>query len=130
MISKEELLAECQRMIDASDWDEQQSCSVWPEITNDRNDCGNCTVGARMIARKFGGKVFGYRIDPHESKDLVAFNCFGHDFAIVGDYLVDWWAWEYEQSLTSPVLHIVDDAALIAIKYKPRSEWNEMAVTV
>jgi hypothetical protein len=97
--------------------------AFWPHAPAGQNECGVCTNGARLIARRFGGRVCGYAMSTRDSDDLIAKDCFGHDFAIVGDYLVDWWAWDYPESLPHPILHLQKDAALIAKYYKPQSEW-------
>jgi hypothetical protein len=45
----------------------------------------------------------------------------GHDFAVVGQFIVDWWGWEYDQALESPVLSRCD--VIRSGKYKSQDEW-------
>lgn len=124
--TKAELLAECRRLTQESKYNEEQGYSYW-DTPKGEIQCGRCTNGALLIAEKFGGYVAGYLMDFQPKtwqSELVARDCGGHDFAIVGDYLVDWWAWDYEESIPEPVLHLVADAELIARKYLPRAEWE------
>lgn len=125
------LLWECERLHRAERYHPRVGIAYWPEVTPDLTEpegpgeCGICTNGARLIARAFGGYVAGYPIESNypQRERLIAADCYGHDFAIVDDYLVDWWAWQYEQSLSVPVLHRIRDAALISTKYKPEPAW-------
>ena len=90
-----------------------------------------CTTSAYRIAARFGGEVWGVAsIDPGAAqyKGRVASRCGGHDFAIVGDYLVDWWA--VRVACMTPghpgMLHLVDDAEQIKIWYGPRERWKRL----
>ena len=121
------LLAECFKLTTSMDYDTKSGFSFWPHVeplqnSEHSNQCGICTNGARLIAEKFGGFVAGYLINPEDSQTLVGANCFGHDFAVVGNFIVDWWGWEYEQSLESPVIFRAKGIALG--KYKPESAWE------
>jgi hypothetical protein len=82
-----------------------------------------CTNSAMMVAHKFGGKVYGYDIDEGDSNELIGYSSGGHDFAVVGDYLVDWWA-ENVECVGRAVLHLVNDKELINRIYKMPSEWR------
>jgi hypothetical protein len=119
---KDALLNECLELVRLSEYDAKAGISFWPHVSSDCNDCGRCTNGARIIARKFGGFVAGYEIKDADPETLVGANVGGHDFAVVGDFIVDWWGWEYEESLKSPVLTIAEGIALW--KYKPRQAWQ------
>jgi len=66
--------------------------------------------------------VAGYAIDRDDPQTLIGADVGGHDFAVVGDFIVDWWAWEYERSLTTPVLARAEGIALG--KYKPEQTWS------
>ena len=123
----DQLMAYCSYLSSSSTYLTDPGCSVWPWVAHaHRKQCGICTHGARLVVEKFGGKVVGYSIHAHNNPDLVGHGCFGHDFAVVGPYLVDWWGWDYEEGIPRPVLHLKDDAELIRQKYKPESEWKEV----
>jgi hypothetical protein len=117
--AKRASLAECERLEALMAWNEG-GFHYWPHAGG--IECGVCTNGARLIAEKFGGFVAGYEITPGESRALVGANVFGHDFAVVGEFLVDWWGWQYEQSIESPVFRIVEGIALG--KCKPKNAWQ------
>ena len=116
------ILAECHELVRLSEYDTKAGISIWPHIPNDCNDCGKCTNGAKFIAQKFGGFVAGYEIKGKDPQTLVGANTGGHDFAVVGDFIVDWWGWEYEGSLESPVLTRAEGIA--QGKYKPQKDWE------
>ena len=122
-----DLLAECTKLKSLMRYDEAAGFYFWPEVFGFRfsdgaNECGRCTNGAKLIAKKFGGFVAGHLITPEDSRSLVGADVFGHDFAVVGDFIVDWWGWEYEQSLLTPVLLRAKGVALG--KYKPEEDWE------
>lgn len=104
----------------------------WPHIAADLEypegpaECGVCTNGARIIASMFEGRVSGYPIDPSESRVLVGAKAYGHDFAVVGHYIVDWWGWQYECSLTHPVITVTKGIKLG--KYKPVALWHPVEI--
>ena len=116
------LLAECRKLVRLSKYDSQAGISIWPHVPTGRNDCGRCTNGAKLIAQKFGGFVAGYEIETTDPQTLVAAISGGHDFAVVGEFIVDWWGWEYEGSLESPVLTRAEGVA--QGKYKPQKDWE------
>jgi len=96
---KEALLAECHEIVRLAEYDTKAGVSIWPHVPAGCNDCGICTNGARLIARKFGGFVAGYEITNEDPQTLAGAPEWGHDFAVVGEFIVDWWGWEYEGSL-------------------------------
>lgn len=87
-----------------------------------RIECGKCTNGAELIAKKFGGYVAGYSMGEEFRKTFVGYDCGGHDFAVLGDYIVDWWGWTYECSLTFPILRY--RKAVEMGKFLPRQYWR------
>jgi hypothetical protein len=119
---KTALLAECHELVRLSEYDAKAGISIWPHLPQDCNDCGKCTNGAKFIAEKYHGYVAGYPIEATEAGILVGSNAFGHDFAIVDTFIVDWWGWEYEGSLETPVLTIAEGIALG--KYKAEQDWE------
>ncbi|MDR3412373.1 MAG: hypothetical protein P4L87_15775 [Formivibrio sp.] len=119
---KDDLLAECHELVRLTQYDAKAGISFWPHVPSDCNDCGRCTNGARVIAEKFGGLVAGYQIEDTDPQTLVGADAGGHDFAIVGGFIVDWWGWQYEMALKTPVLTIADGIA--QGKYKPQKDWK------
>jgi hypothetical protein len=121
------LLAECKRLTALMDYDEGGGFYFWPHAEGLAREgfdckCGICTNGAKLIARQFGGFVAGYSITSDQSRLLVAADAGGHDFAIVGPFIVDWWAWEYEHSLDCPV--ILRSEGIRLGKYLPEADWR------
>ena len=119
-VTERALLAECCKLKKSLGYDERGGFFFWPHVGG--VECGISTNGARLIARKFGGFVAGYAIDLEDRRSLVGADVFGHDFAVVGNFIVDWWGWEYERSLKSPVLSRAEGIALG--KYKPERAWE------
>jgi hypothetical protein len=86
---------------------------------------GVCTDCAKKIVDKFGGKVVGY-FNSDNPTATVAEAESGHDFALVGNKLVDPWAYHVEGSIPRPVLDRKADAKLIAEKYGDPSKWETL----
>ena len=105
-------------------YDETAGFYFWPNVAtmespDYESQCGICTNGAKLIAKNFAGYVAGYLIHPEDPRTLVGADVYGHDFAVVGDFIIDWWGWEYAGSLEIPV---ISSAKAIALgKYKPAS---------
>jgi hypothetical protein len=121
------LLAECAKLKALMRYDETAGFYFWPNVAamespDYESQCGICTNGAKRIAQKFGGYVAGYLIHPEDPRTLVGADVYGHDFAVVGDFMVDWWGWEYAGALEIPV---ISRAKAIAFgKYKPAEAWE------
>lgn len=88
-------------------------------------DTGTCTNGALLIARQFHGRVVGY-LNQDNPTSLIAPNSGGHDFAIIGDLLVDWWAVHVSENSPHEILHLETDRALIDSLYGDREKWKEV----
>jgi hypothetical protein len=121
------LLTECKRLTFAMDYDESGGFYFWPHVEGLVRDgfdcrCGICTSGAKLIAKEFGGFVAGYLIQQEDPQTLVGAVTGGHDFAVVGPFIVDWWAWEYEHSLEGPV--ILRSKGIRFGKYKRETAWQ------
>lgn len=87
----EEFLAE---LTATEKYDEEEGFHYWDLPDGGKLHAGVCTNSARLVANRFNGEVKGYSTT---QESLVGGICFGHDFAIVGDLLVDWWAKTYEE---------------------------------
>lgn len=122
-----DLLTECKRLTALMDCFEEDGYYFWPHVEGLAREgfdgkCGICTNGAKLIARKFHGFVAGYEIGEKDPQTLAGAIAGGHDFAVVGPFIVDWWAWEYDQSLDCPV--ILRSEGIHLGKYKPESAWE------
>lgn len=93
-------------------------------LPNGMPACG-CTGGAMAVAERFGGKVMGFYADDNPAA-TIGEGYDGHDFAIVGYWLVDPWAHYVENFLECPVLDLHRDDALIEKLYGPREKWVEV----
>jgi len=87
---------------------------------------GCCTNSANFIVDKLGGNVMGYYHEDNPTSTIGRIEG-GHDFTILGNYLVDLWYKEYWEEgkyiydLTNP-----DDVFLVAILYGDPSTWEEV----
>ena len=125
----------CAYLTSSEKYDEEDGYGYW----SGEPDAGNagrelsvvCTNSARRIAAKFGGKVYGYRFPdntPRGTGLVGADTAEGHDFAVVGDYLVDWWDSAVEGDPSGKCVYdLTRDADTVARKYLPRSEWKLVA---
>lgn len=105
-----------QELTDSEKYDEEEGVHYWYNPSG-KVESGICTNGAKLIAARFNGEVKGYATN---QENLVGGACFGHDFAIVGEYLVDWWAKIYEEKkaiweLNNPELET---------HYLPQNQWE------
>ena len=113
----EEFLAYLQK---TEAYDEEQSFSYWPVEGCPSVTC--CTNGARLIAKRFGGVIRGYSCSSVQDPRVGAWS-YGHDFAIVGQYLVDYWGAFVDECLPTAVFHLIGDADLITRLYGRPSTW-------
>jgi hypothetical protein len=114
-------------------YDETEGVHYWniPCLRRNRTytvQSGVCTDSARLIPNKFGGKVFGYLMQDNP-KAVIGHDCFGHDFALVGTYLVDFWAWHVDGSIKFPMFSLIKDAVLIKSLYGDSDCWKEVVKT-
>jgi hypothetical protein len=95
-----ELDAFARQLLDDEVYNDELGASEWPvekhklsdeDWGEERIQCGRCTNSARLIAQKFGGKVYGYGIEENPEA-LLGQDTYGHDFAVIGGYIVDYWA--------------------------------------
>lgn len=121
--SKAEIESFLAHLTSSEQYDEEEGCYYWDNPSGgNRLDSGICTNGAELVAKKFGGKVFGYYLGHGESA-LVGNT--GHDFALVQDrFLVDWWGANVEGT-SKPVYDLQDqgDAQEVSKLYLPRESW-------
>lgn len=125
--TKSDLIDFCNLLCRDEQYDEVIGYHFWKEINGRRlswplGECGQCTCSASIISHEFQGKVAGYEMHSGDAKTLVGYACFGHDFAVVGDYIVDWWGWQYEQAIPCPV--ILKEEGIAAGLYKPERFWD------
>lgn len=89
--------------------------------------CGDCTVSALKIARRFNGAVFGYDSGDNPTALIGKQTGWdGHDFALIAErYLVDYWAFRYAELSDHPVLDLCDpqDQLLVKKLYGPQDRW-------
>lgn len=117
-------------LFETEKYDEAEGYHYWDRpsgLKEERIPSGCCTNSARLVANKFGGKVFGFAHQFNKTA-VVAKDCFGHDFAIVGDLLVDWWAFHFTGETDRPIYHLVKDAAQVLHLYGPRENWDEVPI--
>ena len=119
--TQDQLMQFCAALTQEAKYDEEIGHHYWLR-NGEYFACGVCTSSAQLIAKTFGGQVFGYHTNESDDKNLIGFDCGGHDFAMVGNFLVDWWAHEYEQAVPAPVMTL--EEALATGKYKPRKAWT------
>jgi len=124
---RSELLQYCQHLSDTEQYDDEEGYHYWevvlPGLGEPRAQSGNCTNGARLIANKFGGVVMGYRVTDNPTETLCE-RVGGHDFAIVGRFLVDWWAWQLPSAIAAPVLDLDLDKHQIRRLYGDPNCWS------
>jgi len=110
-------------------YDEDLEMSIW-RVEGYSHDLSvtQCTSSAMLIADTFGGKVYGYSLDMEDNdSEKIGSDSGGHDFAIVGDYLIDYWGrYVNGDKKLKPVLHLKEDAKEIEKYYLPQSEWEEV----
>lgn len=111
------------QLLSTEHYDEEEGASTW--LDHPDSQCTQCTSSARVIASHFGGKVVGYQIEEGDSQTLVGSSSGGHDFAVVGPYVVDYWGLHVEETLPKGVFDRTDPSDSEAIKayYKNESDW-------
>ncbi len=85
-----------------------------------------CTDSASLIASFFDGKVYGYFIEEHDER-IFGSASGGHDFAIVGNYLVDWWIKYIEGDSERAIFDMNDPADMKYINehYFDKDQWED-----
>jgi len=84
-----------------------------------------CTVGAAELQVILGGTVMGYASWDNPTAELCQDED-GHDFLVLDEYLVDFWAKEFKDG--QAVLHFERDAEEIARLYGPDSLWVKVPI--
>lgn len=94
------------------------------EIDETGNPWGNCTTGAEHIIDLVGqGDIFGYTKAQNPTAEIAdGAGEGGHDFAIIGDLLVDFWASDYN---STPGIIPLSDHALITKLYGDPHLWQK-----
>lgn len=125
---KKEIQKYLRHLTEIEYYNDDYEMSMFPAgLFRDELSVTRCTSSAMMIAAKFNGKVFGYQIDTDDNSPIIGAKCGGHDFAIVGDYLVDWWS-EYVEEKGRSLLHLIEDKDEIERRYFHPTLWNELEI--
>jgi hypothetical protein len=119
-----EITAFLDHLTDTEQFNEAECYHYWPAghpgaPADSPAYTGTCTVGAAIVAKRFGGSIWGYGENPAATVSPT-----GHDFAIVGMWLVDWWAYNVEASTPKMIFNLETEGALIASLYGPRKSWE------
>lgn len=103
----------------ADQYSEEREMSVFVGLREMECDSvTRCTTSAMHVARELGGFVCGYEIDYDKKfEKIIGYDCGGHDFAVVGHYLVDWWS-KYVNLSGPAILDMMDPEDQIFIKQK------------
>lgn len=95
------------------------------KITDNELQSMICTVTAAELQIMLGGTVKGFHNwDNPTAKVCPADN--GHDFLVLDDYIVDWWAKEFNNH--PAILHRKKDADKIATLYGDEKLWVEVPI--
>ncbi len=129
---KEEIRKYLEHLSSIEAFDEEQQASIFREEEKEFIYPASiflCTNSALRVAHKFNGQVFGYDLqNKPQYKNKLAYDYYGHDFAVVGSFIVDWWA----KNIDGQAFDILDmdnpeDMEIIKEKYLPRAEWSPVA---
>lgn len=121
-------------------YNDEEGYHFWPgEVSGCRTedgdlDCGTCTNGAFLVVRKFGGKVFGYPEGANPSAlagkpsnywDKAGDANWGHDFAVVDHFLIDYWLCHFTEDYHKGVFDMNDpeEAKEVARLYGDPKKW-------
>ncbi len=131
--TRQQIEAFMQELQSTEKYDEGVGVSYWGDDPEAQH-CTVCTSGARLIARKFGGVVRGYAEGgnptaragkPGGTWDAGDTTNQGHDFAIVGPFIVDYWLHhvtdDYHKALFD--VRIPAEAEEVRILYGDPSRW-------
>jgi YHS domain-containing protein len=137
-ITRDELEAEADALLPLERYDDDEGFSYWDHhdpkvLANDkvkqyrpeewhRISCTQCTNSARILASKHNGAVFGYAVDNPRDERIGAFSG-GHDFSVIGEWLVDYWAKHVDGTRDATTLHLKDDAEEIKRLYGDPDSW-------
>lgn len=129
MSLKEEIEQYLQTLFSSEYYDEEQGMSLWTNTAFKlQMSVTQCTAGAMLIADKFEGRVYGYPLDINDpsNKDIIGYMSMGHDFCIVDDYLVDYWAHFVHDEDLRPIIDLSDASQLPYLQkyYLPKHRWE------
>ena len=128
MVTKAQIEKYLEDLSSGEYYDEEEGC----HYLRKGYQSGVCTDSSRLIAKKFGGKVFGYYFKDSDPNTFVGRrSASGHDFAVVGKYLVDWWGKNMEGTSKGVYdLSSVDDLDEIKLKYPTKERWSVVSESV
>jgi len=81
-----------------------------------------CTTGARWMAKRLNGAVWGYDWDRNTTA-AIGSDEGGHDFAIIGDFIMDPWAHGYLGIKLTLKISSKQDAYEISRRYGQTKSW-------
>lgn len=85
-----------------------------------------CTVTACELQVVLGGKVVGF-LNTNNKRARVCPDESGHDFLVLDDFIVDWWAHSFHG--LPAILDRKKDAELVAELYGDPTAWEELSVS-
>lgn len=84
-----------------------------------------CTRAARECRAIVGGEIMGYQFNSNPTAQLGESES-GHDFLVVGGFIVDCWSADYYGN--SAILHLERDAADVRRLYGDSAKWEKVEV--
>jgi len=102
-------------------YDEVEGVNQFPDGTH----AFFCTNWADLAVKKFGGQRAGFMHEDNPTA-TVAEDSDGHDFALIGDYLVDYWIKFFEGTSEQCVFDLTDptDKVKVDALYGDRAKWE------
>lgn len=135
---RKEIEAYLLHLNETEQYDENFDCSLWTDnpFTNDV-PVTMCTSSAMLVAVKFGGMVYGYEIycekfksilEPHEIENLIGYMDGGHDFCVIDNMIIDYWAKYVDKPEQRIIIDLMDDADLLYFQthYLPQNYWEPL----
>lgn len=83
-----------------------------------------CTNGARWLAYHLNGDVYGYSLSDNPDA-TIGETSFGHDFCVVGDFIVDYWGRQFSEVETPGIHH---RSRLDGSLYGNPDRWEQLTV--
>lgn len=107
--------------------------SVWKNnpFIYDYLSVTQCTSSAMLLAHRFGGQVFGYPLDlfnVDENKNLLGCHSGGHDFCVVDNLLIDYWAKYVDNPKRKAIIDLTNpyEWGYLQKYYLPLDRWEHL----